>query len=78
MYVITDDKNNTSVCFASDNFPVDEFNVLIIEGSIKCRRANTEEKEFCFWAYDHLNKPIANLDGINSWREMKKQSTNKK
>ena len=73
MYVFKNEKNSTNVCFVDENFPIDAVNSLIRNGDLECREANNEEKEFCCWVYDNLNKPVAELEGIHSWREMKKQ-----
>ena len=63
--------NRDSVLWITDKFPLNEFKRCLRKGYFKARPATEEEKEFCYWTYENMNKEGANLDAMEIWREYK-------
>lgn len=73
MYVIKDTCGAETVVFTNHKVPLKDFNILIDAGEYECRVATQEEKEYCYWCYDELGKPAADLKGMEIWRALKSE-----
>ena len=70
MIVLTNAKTKKEcVFYITDDFPFKEMNKMIGDGIFKTRMPTREEKEYCYWCYETMNKEGADLDGINIWRQ---------
>lgn len=59
------------VFFMGKGFPMKEFQNALNEGQYTAREATPEEKEFCYYCIDTLDKPGGDMETMQQWREQK-------